>query len=110
MGLGFGFVVAKVFGLHGTGTKAFVERMRKKRVLKLIYTFFFVFFLQSQYINTIIIIIIITAIFSISIIICVCVYRQCNINGKLFFITLIVKSYCQNKKEMLKGTKSNQII
>ena len=44
MGLGFGFVVAKVFGLHGTGTKAFVERMRKKRVLKLIYTFFFFFF------------------------------------------------------------------
>ena len=44
MGLGFGFVVAKVFGLHGTGTKAFVERMKKKRVLKLIYTFFFFFF------------------------------------------------------------------
>ena len=71
MGLGFGFVVAKVFGLHGTGTKAFVERMKKKRVLKLIYTFFFFFFGQSQYINTIIIII--TAIFSISIIICMCI-------------------------------------
>ena len=72
MGLGFGFVVAKVFGLHGTGTKAFVERMKKKRVLKLIYTFFFFFFFwQSQYINTIIIII--TAIFSISIIICMCI-------------------------------------
>ena len=45
MGLGFGFVVAKVFGLHGTGTKAFVERIKKKRVFKLIYTFFFFFFL-----------------------------------------------------------------